>query len=162
VTPDRSAKLSYRVAGRLARLLVVATALVVALGCGAESGPKPAMPVRVTVEPHVPGSLALGVHLKLENVGDLPLTVLVSVESQTLRSWSGRKDLSIHPIFRGEGPAEVTLEPGSLADFWFSADQVAPLDPILVSHPRYATLLVKVPEDARSGVIEAIAIGPVE
>ena len=142
---------------------VLAAVAFLLAGCGPASGPpRPLMPVRVTVEPHVPGTLELGVHLKLENLADEAITVAVEIESDALRNSPGSDDPSVHPIFRGDGPVEITLSPRGTLDFWFTQDQLSAEDPILVTHRAYAAQLVRVPADAMRGSIEAIAIGPVE
>jgi hypothetical protein len=139
---------SVRVILSAAVLLVV----LVSAACDVVSDtPRPAMPVRVTIEPHIPGTLELGVHLRLENLVD-----------ESVTNEPGGDDLSIHPIFRGDGPVQVTLAPKGQIDFWFTRDQLAAEDPILVTHSLYAAQLARVPADAKRGVVEAIAIGPVE
>jgi hypothetical protein len=150
---------SVRVILSAAVLLVV----LVSAACDVVSDtPRPAMPVRVTIEPHIPGTLELGVHLRLENLVDESVTVTVEIDSDSLRNEPGGDDLSIHPIFRGDGPVQVTLAPKGQIDFWFTRDQLAAEDPILVTHSLYAAQLARVPADAKRGVVEAIAIGPVE
>lgn len=159
--PDRSLCMSSSF-----RIILSAAALLVALvsaACDSSSGaPRPAMPVRVTIEPHIPGTLELGVHLRLENLVDESVTVTVEIDSDSLRNDPGGDDLSIHPIFRGDGPVQVTLSPRGQLDFWFTKGQLAAEDPILVTHAFYAAQLARVPADAKRGVVEAIAIGPVE
>jgi len=139
-------------------------ATVIPSGCGlGEESPRPIMPVKVTVEPHIPGTLDLGVHLRLENLADEVVTVTVQIESELLGTESGGgKDLSLHPIFWGDGPVEVTINPKATLDFWFSNGQVAPEDPITVTHALYAAMLVRVPTESEPRTTEAIAIGPVE
>lgn len=143
--------------------LVGVLATTLPFGCGAaDEAPRPMMPVKVTVEPHIPGTLDLGVHLRLENLKDEILTVTVEIDSDLLGNSPDGKDLSLHPIFWGDGPVEVTLNPRATLDFWFSSSQIAPEDPITVTHGRYAALLVRVPTEAEPRAVEAIAIGPVE
>lgn len=151
--------------GRISGFVWMATVATAALlaACGDAPGlPRPRMPVKVTVEPHNPDTLALGVRLKLENLLDEAVTVTVEIESESLRSDPDAGDLSIHPIFRGDGPVELTLAPRAAIDFWFAGGQLAPDDSIVVTHGVYAAQLVRVPADATRGPVEAIAVGPVE
>jgi len=141
----------------------LAVAVLLPAACDLESDtPRPAMPVRVTIAPHIPDTLELGVHLRLENLADEPITVNVEIDSESLRNDPGGDDLSIHPIFRGEGPVQVTLSPRGELDFWFTRGQLATDDPVVITHANFAAQLVRVPADATRGVVEAIAIGPVE
>lgn len=145
----------------LAVLVPLVAVFAVACDLGS-STPRPAMPVRVSIEPHIPDTLDLGVHLKLENQLDEAVTVVVEIDSDALRNSPGRDDLSMHPIFRGDGPVEVSIPARGKLDFWFSNGQLAPDDPVVVTHQRYAAQLVRVPTEATKGPVEAIAIGPVE
>lgn len=149
----------------LRRILSVLFPLVALLPVACELGtptPRPAMPVRVSIEPHIPDTLELGVHLKLENLLDESVTVLVEIDSDALRNSPDRDDLSMHPIFRADGPVEVSIPARGKLDFWFTREQLSPEDPVVVTHERYAAQLVRVPVDAGKGPVEAIAIGPVE
>jgi len=151
-----------RALGRFVPAAMVAT-VVMSHGCGeAADMPRPMMPVKVTVEPHIPDTLDLGVHLRLKSLSDETITVSVEIESDSLSNSPESEDLSIHPIFRGDGPVEITIEPGAEVDFWFTRGQLSPEDPIIVTHRTYAAQLVRVPVDATKGPVEAIAIGPVE
>jgi hypothetical protein len=151
----------WKAALRLPSVLVAAA--IVAAGCGDPANlPRPAMPVKVTVEPHLPDTLDLGVHLKLQSLVDEEITVTVEIESDALRNDPARDDPGIHPIFWGDGPVQLTLAPRATLDFWFARGQLAPEDPIVVTHGVYAAQLVRVPADAGRGPVEAIAIGPVE
>ena len=146
----------------LLRAALALAALIPAACDLAPDTPRPVMPVRVTIEPHIPDTLDLGVHLRLENLVDEPITVTVEIDSDSLRNDPGGDDLSIHPIFRGDGPVQVTLSPKGELDFWFTRGQLATDDPVVITHANFAAQLVRVPADATRGVVEAIAIGPVE
>lgn len=147
----------------LSDLASLAIASAVVFGCDSSAVlPRPAMPVRVTLETHLPETLELGVHLRLENLLEEAITVAVDIDSESLRNDPGRDDLSIHPIFRGDGPVQVTLAPKGMIDYWFSRGQLSPEDPIVITHLSYAAQLVRVPADTGRGTVEAIAIGPVE
>lgn len=143
--------------------VAIAVAAGLAAGCGDASDlPHHLMPVKVTVGPHLPDTLDLGVHLKIESLADEILTLTIQIDSERLRNSPGRDDLSLHPIYRGDGPVQITLQPRANLDFWFTQDQLAPDDSIVVTARNCAPRLVRVPTDAKRGPVEAIAIGPVE
>ncbi len=132
-------------------------------GCGGSpESPRPLMPVKVTVEPHIPGTLELGVHVRLESLSDEPITVMVDIESDALRADPMSDDPTIHPIFRGDGPVEVSLTSRGNADFWFTRGQLDPGDRIVVTHAAFAAQMARVPTAEAAETVEAIAIGPVD